>query len=391
MAMKNHTHIEHSATPGLGPVHPERYAAARRSTLVSIAVNLALTLMQLLAGFFAHSKSLMADGLHSLSDLVADILVLYANRHANKHADAEHPYGHARIETAASLILGAALAVLGVGLLFAAGMRLQHPEQMAPVHPWALAAALLALLIKEGLFRYMLTVARRVHSQMLEANAWHARSDAASSLVVVIGIVGNLMGYTFFDLLAAAVVGGMIAWMGMGFAREALAELVDTALDPEEVRAIGDTLKATPGVLGLHELRTRRMADHALVDAHVLVDPRISVSEGHYIAEAARAAVLRKHPVQDVLVHIDPEDDLQNKPNAHLPPRTVLLQHLAACCGAAFDPQQDRVVLHYLNGNAEVEILLADAARLPALQQRVADWPADDPWLRSVRIYSAAP
>src|SRR5512143_2729578 len=301
-AMKNHTH-SHDSSSAFEPAHPVRFAAARRSTWVSIFVNLGLTVLQVFAGFFGRSQSLMADGLHSLADLLSDVLVLFANRHGNKHADANHPYGHARIETAASLILGASLAALGVGLLIAAGMRLQQPENVQAVQPIALWVAIVALAAKEGMFRYMLAVAQRVRSQMLIANAWHARSDAASSLVVMVGIGGNLLGYTFLDLVAAAVVGGMIAHMGAKFAFEALAELVDTGLSEEEVAAIRSTLLQTPGVNSLHELRTRKMADNALVDAHIIVDPRISVSEGHYIAEAARNPVLGNHHVMDVMVH----------------------------------------------------------------------------------------
>jgi cation diffusion facilitator family transporter len=208
---------------------------------VSIVINLLLTFFQVVGGFFAHSQALMADGLHSLSDLLSDVLVLYANRHGNRHADADHPYGHARFETAATLILGALLAVLGVVLLVAAAMRLQQPNALMAVNPLALAIAFFALLAKEGLFRYMLAVAKRVRSQMLVANAWHARSDAASSLVVIVGVAGNLLGFTFLDLVAAAVVGVMIAHMGGKLALEAMAELIDTGLDPEEVEAIRQT------------------------------------------------------------------------------------------------------------------------------------------------------
>src|SRR5512143_173940 len=140
-AMKNHTH-SHDSSSAFEPAHPLRYAAARKSTWVSIFVNLGLTVLQVLAGFFGKSQSLMADGMHSLADLLSDVLVLFANRHGSKHADANHPYGHARIETAASLILGTSLAALGVGLLIAAGMRLQHPAQVQAVHPVTLWIAL---------------------------------------------------------------------------------------------------------------------------------------------------------------------------------------------------------------------------------------------------------
>jgi cation diffusion facilitator family transporter len=159
--MKNHSHQPAQSVIGaFEPVHPERFAAAQKSTWVSIAINVLLTMLQIVGGFFAHSQALMADGLHSLSDLFSDVLVLYANRHGNQQADAEHPYGHARIETAATLILGVFLALLGGGLLVTAAMRLQHPEALQAVSSPALAIAILALIAKEGMFRYMLAVAK---------------------------------------------------------------------------------------------------------------------------------------------------------------------------------------------------------------------------------------
>lgn len=390
--MKNHTHSNtHKKSDAFEPAHPERFAAARESTWASIAINLLLTVLQVVAGYFGRSQSLMADGLHSLSDLLADIMVLFANRHGNRHADADHPYGHARIETAATLILGVALAALGVALLIAAGIRLQHPEQVQAVHPFTIWIALIALAAKEGMFRYMLAVAKRVRSQMLIANAWHARSDAASSLVVVVGIAGNLMGYTFLDLVAAAVVGVMIAHMGGKFALEAMAELIDTGLSAEEVEAIRATLLATPGVRSLHDLRTRKMADNALVDAHILVDPKISVSEGHFIAESARQSVLRKHHVMDVMVHIDPEDDMRAKPNAHLPNREALLDHLAERMGDEL-PLGSHTMLHYLDGKIDADLFLdsaaySDPAKIEALQLLCVTITADDPYLRSIHLH----
>ena len=385
--MKNHTHSHSQGkSAAFEPAHPVRFAAARKSTWVSIFINLGLTVMQVLAGFFGKSQSLMADGMHSLADLLSDVLVLFANRHGNRHADANHPYGHARIETAVSLILGVSLTALGIGLLIAAGIRLQHPENVQTVHPFTLWIAIIALAAKEGMFRYMLAVAQRVRSQMLVANAWHARSDAASSLVVVIGIVGNLLGYTFLDLVAAAVVGVMIAYMGIQFARDALAELIDTGLEAEEVHAIRNTLKSTPGVVGLHELKTRKMADNALVDAHIMVDPRISVSEGHYIAEAARSAVLKGHHVLDVMVHIDPEDDAQARPNAHLPQRHLLLAHLYNRLQESL-PASTRIVLHYLEGKVEAELLFDASIDLVGLRAKCATISQDDPYFRSILLY----
>ncbi|HCI14933.1 MAG: cation diffusion facilitator family transporter [Gallionellales bacterium GWA2_60_142] len=395
--MKNHSHPHphHGEVEPFDPAHPERFAAAQKCTWVSVGINLLLTVLQLVVGYFGRSQALIADGLHSLSDLLSDFLVLFANRESSRHADARHPYGHARIETAATLLLGAALAALGVGLLIAAGMKLQDPANLQPVHPVALWVALLTLVAKEGLFHYLMAVAKRVRSQLLAANAWHSRSDAASSLVVLIGIGGNLLGYVFLDLIAAAVVGVMIARMGVKLAQGALAELIDTGLDAAEVKAIRDTLRNTPGVCGLHELRTRKMADNALVDAHIVVDPKISVSEGHYIAEAARQAVLSKHHVLDVMVHIDPEDDRKVRPNAHLPDRFVLLGHLSEQLNDS-SIRERRVVFHYLDGKVDAEVFFPSqelpAERAEALQAQCNTLALKDEYFRSIHIHcSGAP
>jgi len=389
--MNNHTRPHHTQPdiPAFEPAHPERFAAAQKSTWVSIFINILLTFLQVVGGFFAHSQALMADGLHSLSDLLSDVLVLFANRHGNRHADANHPYGHARVETAATLILGAFLAVLGVVLLVAAAMRLQQPHALVAVNPMALAIAVLALVAKEGLFRYMLAVAKRVRSQMLVANAWHARSDAASSLVVIVGVAGNLLGFTFLDLVAAAVVGVMIAHMGGKLAFEAMAELIDTGLDAEEVEAIKQTLLNTHGVRSLHELRTRKMADNALVDAHIIVDPKVSVSEGHYIAEAARNAVLKNHHVMDVMVHIDPEDDLKAKPNVHLPSRPELMKFLAERL-TSLDLHKNRVVFHYLDGKVDAEIYICSTQQqADTLQTHCNDLVNDSDIFRGIQVHNS--
>jgi divalent metal cation (Fe/Co/Zn/Cd) transporter len=225
------------------------------------------------------------------------------------------------------------------------------------VHIAALWAALFTLAAKEGLFRYVLRVAQRVRSSMLIANAWHARSDAASSLVVAAGIGGNLLGFTFLDSLAAALVGFMIARMGWQFAWSALSDLMDRGLSPEEVEAIRAAFLAAPGVRGLHELRTRKMGDLSVIDAHILVDPHISVSEGHFIAEKARASVMKQFHTLDVLVHIDPEDDDLASPSAHLPGREAILAELRRDLGAWL-PEDSRIQLHYLDGKVEVDLFL---------------------------------
>jgi cation diffusion facilitator family transporter len=284
----------------------ERAAAASRSTWVSVGVNLVLTTVQIVVGVLAKSQGLIADGIHSLSDLVADFVVLFANHHSQKDADADHPYGHHRFETAASLVLGVLLLVVGLGMLWSAARKLEAPETVQTVHVIALWVAGGALVGKELLFRYMLAVAKRVKSSMLVANAWHARSDAASSLVVGVGIAGNLAGYPILDPIAALIVGFMVTKMGWEFGWDALHDLMDRAVDEEEVAAIRQTLLETPGVSDVHDVRTRKMGDMIVVDAHIEVDADITVEAGHDIAVAARARVLQRHRVLNLMTHVDP-------------------------------------------------------------------------------------
>ncbi|GIK24261.1 MAG: cation diffusion facilitator family transporter [Rhodocyclaceae bacterium] len=374
------------------PVDPQRYREASRATWISAALNLALTVAQLIVGWLAHSQSLIAHGLHSFSDLLSDFLVLYANRKGSHPADREHPYGHARVETAATLILGASLAAIGFGILWEATLRLQTVAELPPVELLALWVAIFTAASKEVLFRYLLRVAERLRSPMLAANAWHTRADAASALVVVVGIAGALMGWKFLDLLAAAIMGFMILRMGLKLAWESLQELIDTGLDKNKVEAIRRTLLDTPGVLGLHELRTRRMAHQALVDAHVLVDPRISVSEGHRLGEQARQRVLDAHPeVADVLVHIDAEEDQAlMSSSADLPDRDALMAHLQGLLGEEA-AGIEKTVLHYLGNRVEAEVFLPletclDLARMNRLEQRIAGRLSGDPVFRAISL-----
>lgn len=288
----------------------ERFRAGQRITWVSVVVNVVLTVMQVIVGFVANSMALVADAMHTLSDIISDMFVLWANRKGAEAADEEHPYGHGRYETAASLVLGLLLTITGVGILVSAAGRLQSIGSLPPVGVAAMWAAIITLIGKEGLFRYMLGVAERLRSPMLIANAWHARADALSSLVVAAGVGGALLGYGFADAVAAIVVGGMIIKAGLGFAWEAMRELIDTGLPAEDVAAIRQTLATTPGVEDLHELRTRRMAHRVFVDVHIQVDGDITVRAGHEIGELARKRVLASHPeVLDVLIHLDPEND----------------------------------------------------------------------------------
>jgi cation diffusion facilitator family transporter len=374
------------------PIDSMRYGEARRVTWVSVGVNLVLTIAQIGVGLFAGAQSLVADGFHSLSDLAADFLVLVANFHSRHPADARHPYGHQRIETAASLGLGLLLVATGGGILWAAAGRVQHLESLPAVAPVALWTAVATLAAKEGLFRYMLHVGERLRSPMLVANAWHARSDAASSLVVTAGLAGSLLGYRFLDPVAALIVGLMILRMGAVFSWDALRELMDEGLSAAEVTAIGATVRQTPGVIGVHDLRTRRMAQKVLIDVHLQVDGHISVSEGHRIGEEVRRRVLDGHPdVLDLLVHVDPEDDRTAEAAAGLPDRATLIAHLQHLFDDAGCPIEfERVQLHYLGPKAEADVYLAGPApvQVEAATECLARRLPGDPHFKAVRLYA---
>ncbi|QWD25428.1 cation transporter [Polynucleobacter paneuropaeus] len=284
----------------------EKQSAAKKSTLVSVVVNLTLTVSQVFAGLLSGSQGLIADGIHSLTDLIADFVVLFANHHSAKDADEDHHYGHQRYETAASLFLGISLLVVALGMLWSAGHKIVNPIAASQISILALYVALGSLVAKELLFRYMLAVAKQVRSSMLVANAWHARSDAASSLVVSVGIVGALLGFPILDSVGALIVGLMIIRTGWSFSWDALNDLMDRAVSEEEHQHIEKIILSTEGVLGCHDLRTRKMGDMILVDVHIEVDANATVQVGHDIALTAANQVKAELPVLNVMTHIDP-------------------------------------------------------------------------------------
>jgi cation diffusion facilitator family transporter len=339
---------------------PERFSASLRVTLVNVTSNLLLTIGQVVVGFLGHSQALVADGLHTLSDLVADFLVLFALAHGRKGADAEHPYGHERIETAVTMILGVILIGVGTGIAIRAAIKLSAAEPFITPSMLTLWVAIGTLVAKEAMYRYTMHTARRFDSNMLRASAWHHRSDALSSLIVAAGIGGSLLGFVYLDALAAIVVAAMIVKVGIGLAWQSLRELVDTGLDPKELAAIRRAIAEVAGVRALHLLRTRRVGGKALVDVHIIVDDRLSVSEGHQISETVRARIIKEvEPVTDVMVHIDTEEDVEGPSCARLPLREEVLERLHQYFREIPEAARvERVTLHYLNGQLHVELLL---------------------------------
>ncbi len=342
------------------PTGDERYREARHVTLVGSVVDLLLGVTKIAAGFIGHSQALIADGVHSLSDLATDVIVLLAMKHGARDADEEHPYGHGRIETLATVVLGVALVAVAIGIAYDASLRLLNPELLP--HPgWlALSVAATSIVAKEIIYHYTMRVANRLDSQLLRANAWHSRSDAISSVIVVLGIIGAMNGLPWLDAVAAIAVGAMVGKVGAGLAWNSAQELIDRAMEPETVARIRDAILSVEGVEALHMLRTRRMAHDGLVDVHILVDPKSSVSEGHLISERVRQAVMDKvDGITEVMVHIDPEDDEVSAPSRDLPVREEVLALLQRRWrGIAEASDIDHVRLHYLDGKIHVEVSL---------------------------------
>jgi len=338
----------------------ERVAAVTRTSVVSAVINLILSAVKVAVGYLANSQALIADGIHSLSDLLSDLLVWLAGRHASQAPDEEHPYGHGRYETLATLVLGGLLIAVGLGIGWDAVSRLFSPAELPRPGMAALWAAAASIVIKEWLFWYTLTYAKRVRSDMLRANAWHHRTDAISSIVVFVGVGGTMAGLPYLDAIAAAMVAVMIAKVGWDLGFEATKELIDTGLEEERVAAIRATICSVGGVRDLHMLRTRKHGGQASADVHLLVDPRISVSEGHAISVLVEQRLKQEiDEITDVTVHIDPEDDDAAPPTMGLPLRAEALGRLDRHWSNIPAANHRRgVVLHYLGGRIEVEVLL---------------------------------
>lgn len=371
-----------------------RYGASRRVTLVSVVWNLILTVAQIIIGFVGHSQALVADGLHTLSDFITDFMVLFALKHGRKDADQEHPYGHARIETAVTMILGIMLVVVGAGIAVSAGMRLASAQTFVIPSAMTLWIAVITLGAKEGLYRYTMVVADRFDSNMLRANAWHHRSDALSSLIVAAGIGGSLLGFGYLDSVAALIVALMVVKVGGELAWQSLRELVDTGLAAEDLDSIRRVILSISGVKALHLLRTRRVGEQALADVHIIVDDHLSVSEGHQISEMVRATLIKEiAPLADVMVHIDTEEDVNVPSCAGLPLRDELQKRLNDYFRDIPEARLiEHMTLHYLNGRIDIELLLPQDAVTPSttarqLAQRFAAAVREDRDVGKVDVY----
>jgi cation diffusion facilitator family transporter len=365
----------------------DRYWQAKKITAIGAIVNVILGISKLVGGLLYHSHALLADGIHSFSDLLTDIMVVFASKYGSQDADASHPYGHKRIETASTLFLALLLILAGAGIAWHSLDELLYTKVPRP--DWlALPIALLSVAANEMLFHYTDYVGKQIHSPLVVANAWHHRSDGAASMIVALGLLGSLFGFVYLDGVAAVIIGGMIIKMGLSYGWASVKELVDTAVDPTLLQQIEQTIKSVDGVKKIHQLRSRSMGSDILIDVHTLVASDISVSEGHYIAQHVDKALIKQIAnVKDVTVHVDPEDDEINCPSFYLPNRATLQKELLMVWQKDY-PALQKWTLHYLDGKIIIDLQLKSGSeQWQALSERIKTDLNSYPNIKQVRLF----
>jgi cation diffusion facilitator family transporter len=315
----------HPREPGAGELHDPEYDSRETGdrlrvlssvTVLGAAANLLLVVLKGGVGLAGGSSVLVADAVHSLSDLAGDVVTVFSLRVAAKPPDEEHPYGHGRYETLGMAALAVVLLGAAVGIAWDAWSRFGESVEPAAITLWVAA---FSIAVKEALFQVTLRIGRRYESPLVVTNAWHHRSDALSSVAALAGIAGARMGFPILDPAAAVVVAALIAKMALSLLNDAIREITDTALQRDMLQELGTGVRRLPGVVNLHELRARRMGARVLVDLHVEVDGSTTVSDGHQVAERVRQFVFQEHAgISEVLVHIDPEPDEHMGPGDQL-------------------------------------------------------------------------
>jgi len=369
-------------------------ADAKRATWIAAALDGFLGAVKVVTGLVVGSAALIADGIHSVSDLITDGFVLAATHYGRQGPDHDHQYGHGRIETLATLLLGSVLIFVAGAIVWASMYRLATGVQISPPGLIAMLIALLAMISKEALFHYTMRVAKRTKSKLLEGNAWHSRTDVLSTGAVLVALVGAQFGAGWMDAVAAALVGILVGKVGWDLVWESARELVDTAVPPETHQRLEETAIAVAGVEGVHDLRTRQSAGRIMVDLHIVVAPKISVSEAHEIGnEVSRQMRAACKDIADVTFHIDPEDDEGQGDPSQLP-GLPLRPAVEAMLEERWSPLPawtaiHEVRLHYLDDKVSLEVWL-DPNGQPVVDQTLAAQltkTLDDlPWLDEVQI-----
>ena len=354
----------------------QNYKLIRKVTLVGGVIDGLLSILKIGVGLIGQSQALIADGVHSLSDLATDVLVIWAARHAKEGPDEKHPYGHERIETLATMVLSVALIAIALGFGYDGVSRILNPDELQQPGWLVLIAAGISMLAKEVIYHYTIRAAEKINSNLLRANAWHSRSDAFSSFIVLLGVVGVMLGFEYADALALIGVSIMIGWIGWELGRDGIEELIDTSIDSELLEQMLETISGVEGVNDVHQARTRKMASKIVMDTHITVNSTITVSEGHRIGDAVERALHQQYKdLSDITVHIDHEDDAHERPGYDLPLRSAVLADISHALKSIDDTPGGlsvdnftEIKLHYLDGKIQLELwrdLPAESSTLP--------------------------
>ena len=292
----------------------ERNKEIYKVTLVGGAVNVVLLLFKFVAGIVGHSAAMVADAVHSLSDFVTDVIVLVFVHISGKPQDKSHDYGHGKYETLAMTLIGVALLTVAIGILYNGATKIavwMEGEQLQAPGLLALWAALLSIVLKETVYHYSMVKARQLQSQAVEANAWHHRSDALSSIGTAIGIGGAIFlgqRWTVLDPLASVVVGAFIVKVAVDLLRDGIGDLMEHSLPDAVENEILQLVASLPGVAEPHDLRTRRIGNHYAIELHILMDGDISLRQAHDKASEVED-LLRDHYGEEthIAVHVEPK------------------------------------------------------------------------------------
>lgn len=285
--------------------------SGKRTVWASLAGGIALVAIKLYLGIVGRSQALIADGIHSLTDLASDALAFFGLVYTFKEADENHPFGHGKIDTLMSLLIGTMMVMAGVWIIIENIQAIIEGSTPAPTY-LALAGALASIVIKEGLYQYTHFVGKKIGSQSILANAWHHRTDAISSVAAAIGILLTLVNpaWLFFDMIAAIIVAILIIKLGFDIIIPAFKSASDIAPGDETLERIRSEAVKTEGVLGAHDIRARYYSEKLYVELHVVVDGDLTVRQGHAIAVKVRKRLKQDiDQILDAIVHIDPHDD----------------------------------------------------------------------------------
>ncbi|KPP97606.1 cation diffusion facilitator family transporter [Marinobacter sp. HL-58] len=368
----------------------EERRAASRVTIIGMILDAVLGVIKIIGGALFHSQALVVDGIHSFSDVMSDFVVLGVMRVSRQGPDADHPYGHQRIETMGTMVLGSFLIAVGAALAWDNTLRLMG-EGATDLPEWpVLVAAAVSVGSKEWIYRYTRHIGIRIRSDLIIANAWHSRTDAFSSVIVLFSTMGAMLGYIWLDVLAAVVISVIIIHIGWKFTWDSVKELVDTGLSPEDTKLLKETALAIDGVRNVHELRSRRMGHDIMLDVHLVVRPEISVSEGHQIGMQMVSAMREQlDNILDINFHIDAENDEDHpQTSEQLPGREEIRELLSRHIDRL--PPDSRLRLHYLRNKVHMELFMEipETEPLPDAR-RISRELEHYPWFGSLRIWHA--